>query len=221
MKVFPLSDTELISALVGMVAGDGNIHKQKNSPGVTLRLKHAERQKEYLEFKRDILQNLFPDWEIPIKSFDNSGYPGVKVETHDHPLLRTGYQWFYPHGKKRFSREVLNHLTPIGIAIWYMDDGSLSFKKRDGKVHAREVHLNTYCALEEVEVIRTYFNHAWDLSWTIILNKGLFRLRMGATEAMKFLRIIGPFIVPTMRYKTDLQYKYRAKQLQALGIPSL
>jgi hypothetical protein len=207
MKVLPLVGTELRSAIIGMVAGDAYIWKQKGCSSVSLRIRHAEKQREYLKFKRDILQNLFKKWEVPIQSFNNSGYPGVKIETRDHPRFRIIRKWFYSSGKKWFSRQILNYLTPLGIAIWYMDDGSLSLKKREGKVHGREIHLNTYCSLEEVRIIQAYFKEVWDVSWTIVPNKGLFRLRMGSNEARKLFNIIEPYIVPMMKYKTDLGYK--------------
>src|SRR6266540_1609863 len=89
MKVLPLVGTELRSAIIGMVAGDAHIWKQKECSSVSLRIKHAERQRAYLGYKRDILQNLFKEWEIPIQSFNNSGYSGVKVETRDHPRVST------------------------------------------------------------------------------------------------------------------------------------
>jgi len=206
MKVLPLVGTELRSAIIGMVAGDAGLRKQKGCRSVSLRITHAERQKEYLEYKREILQNLFKGWEIPIRRIDNSGYPGVKLETRNHPKLRAFYKWFYSDGKKRFSRRILNYLTPIGIAIWYMDDGSLSYKKREGRIHGREIHLNTYCSLEEAEVIQAYFKEVWDVSWTVVPNKGLFRLRMGSNEAKRFFTIISPHIIPMMRYKIDFGY---------------
>lgn len=216
MKVLPLVGTELRSAIVGMVAGDAYLRKQKFCRSVSLRIKHAEKQREYLEHKRDILQHLFKAWEIPIKSINNSGYPGVQLETRTHPKLRAIYKWFYSDGKKRFSRRILNYLTPVGIAIWYMDDGSLSYKKRESQIHGREVHLNTYCSLEEARVIQEYFKEAWDVSWTVVQNKGLFRLRMGSHEARKFFTIIAPYVIPTMQYKIDLRYA-KAAQPEAPG----
>ena len=209
MKVLPLVGTELRSAIVGMVAGDAGIRKQKGCRSVSLRITHANRQREYLEYKRDILQNLFKGWEIPLRPINNSGYPGVRLETRNHPKLRAIYKWFYSNGEKRFSRRILNYLTPIGIALWYMDDGSLSYKKREGEIHGREIHLNTYCSLEEAKIIQAYFKEVWDISWTVVLNKGLFRLRMGSNEARKFFTIINPYIIPIMRYKIDLGYVKR------------
>ena len=206
MKVLPLVGTQLRSAIIGMVAGDACIRKQRFCRSVSLRITHSEKQREYLEYKREILQNLFKEWEIPIRPVNSSGYLGVKLETRTHPKLRAIRKWFYSDGRKRFSRRTLEYLTPIGIALWYMDDGSLSYKKREGKVHGREIHLNTYCSLEEARVIQAYFKEVWDVSWTVVPTKGLFRLRMGSNEAIKFFTIINPYIIPSMKYKVDLQY---------------
>jgi hypothetical protein len=207
MKVLPLVGTELRSAIIGMVAGDAGIRKQKDCRSVSLRICHAERQREYLEYKRDILQNLFKAWEIPIKTTNNSGYPGVFLWTRTHPRLRVIHKWFYKSGKKHYSRRILDYLTPLGIALWYMDDGSLSYKKREGKIHGREIHLNTYCSLEEAEIIRTYFDEVWGISWKLVINKSFYRLRMGTNAAEKFFAVIEPYIIPSMKYKLDLKYK--------------
>jgi hypothetical protein len=200
-----------------MVAGDAQIRQQKGCRSASLRIVHSLKQREYLEYKRDILQNLFKSWEIPIRSFNNSGYPGVRLETRNHPRLRTIYKWFYKDGKKVVSRRTLDYLTPLGIAIWYMDDGSLSFKRREGKVHGREVHLNTYCSLEEAKVIQSYFQEVCGVSWTIVPNKGWFRLRMGTAEAKRLFNIIEPYMVPRMRYKIDLKYQGQSTQPLAPG----
>ena len=48
---------------------------------------------------------------------------------------------------------MLNRLNALGIAIWYMDDGGLSQKKRNGVVHANELMLNTGLSKENNQII--------------------------------------------------------------------
>jgi hypothetical protein len=203
--------TELRSAILGMVAGDATIRKNRGSSNVksvSLKIVHSEKQLEYLLFKRDILQKLYRNWEIQIQHFDNSGYSGVRINLRDHKRLRQIYKLFYRNGKKVFNLKALRYLTPIGVAIWYMDDGSLSFKRRKGVVHGREVHLNTYCSKEECEVIAGWFENTWNIRWKLVPNKGHYRLRMGSKEASKLFNLINPYIIPSMAYKTDLKYTY-------------
>ena len=50
----------------------------------------------------------------------------------------------YKPNKRIAQRKLLNRLTPLGLAIWYMDDGGLSQKKRNGVIYANELMLNTW-----------------------------------------------------------------------------
>ena len=96
-------------------------------------------------------------------------------------------------------------LTPQGIAIWYMDDGGLSAKKRDGKIHAYELFLNTHETKETNQIIINYFLEVHDIKFTQVKNKGLYRLRCGTKQARKFIALIEDYVIPSMRYKIDMQ----------------
>jgi hypothetical protein len=89
-----------------------------------------------------------------------------------------------------------------------MDDGSKSFKRRNGRIHAVEVTLNTYLSKEENEVIIGYFKDMWGVNWGLNKSKGRFRLRMGTQEAQKFFDLIRPYIIESMMYKVDLQFDH-------------
>jgi hypothetical protein len=183
------------SAVIGMVLGDGYIHKDGN-----LRITHGVKQKEYLNFKKDILQqNQVPD--LLLKEFCNNGYPGCKVETRVRPMYKLLRKKMYKNGIKIISRQCLDWLDELGLAIWFMDDGSTSAKKRNGKIHSYELTMNTYCSKEENEIAICYFKDVWNIKWGLSKNKGSYRLRTGVREGRKFAEIIKPFFVPCMNYK--------------------
>lgn len=88
--------------------------------------------------------------------------------------------------------EILNHLTPAGIALWLMDDGC----QQIGKYPAMRLALQGYTP-EEREIIRRYFesrygqcnlHKAGNLAFTCEASKNL------CAE-------ISPFVVPALRYK--------------------
>jgi len=56
----------------------------------------------------------------------------------------------------------MNVLWPFG----FQDDGSLSPKRRDGKIHSFELTLNTYLPFDQNEVIQNYFKDHWKINWT-------------------------------------------------------
>lgn len=40
------------------------------------------------------------------------------------PCLNIYREWFYPQGIKIVPTDIADHLTPLGLAHWYMQDGS-------------------------------------------------------------------------------------------------
>jgi hypothetical protein len=185
------------SAVIAMVLGDGHIHRIGN-----LRITHAAKQKEYLDFKKGILQqNQKPD--LKLTEFCNNGYPGCKVETRVRPMYKFLRKKMYKNGTKIVTRQCLDWLDELGLAIWFQDDGSTSAKKRNGKIHSYELTLNTYCSKEEKETMVSYFKDKWDIKWGLSKNKGFYRLRTGVREGRKFAKLIKPFIVPCMNYKIE------------------
>lgn len=63
----------------------------------------------------------------------------------------------YKPNKRIAQRKLLNRLTPLGLAIWYMDDGGLSQKKRNGVIYANELMLNTWLQKDDNQIIIDYF----------------------------------------------------------------
>jgi len=47
-----------------------------------------------------------------------------KISTYSSGNLKWLYDSFYEHGKKRIPDTDIDHLTPLAIAVWIMDDGS-------------------------------------------------------------------------------------------------
>jgi len=195
--------------LIGMILGDATLRVRKDTqyPNTwhnVLSIKHGEKQKEYIEYKANLIHSMFGGKPITVRPINNSGYPGYLIYK-SHKYFRILYKRMYKNGKKTFTSQVLNWLTPEGIAIWYMDDGSLCAKKRNGKIHAYDLYLNTYSTKEENEVIIQYFQDAYDIHFTLSKNKGLYRIRCGTKEARKFIELVKPYIIPSMQYKIDMQ----------------
>lgn len=196
--------------LIGMAIGDGYISSRKskkyNYTQNSISFIHSEKQKEFIEYKAEKLHSIFGGKCPNINFFYNNGYPAYRmIKTHKY--LRIIYKLMYPSGKKYISRKCLEYLTPEAIAIWYMDDGNLAKKKRNGKIHAYELYLNTFVTDEEHDAIISYFKEKWDVSFSKVKNNGGYRLRCGTIEAKKFIKIIERFIIPSMQYKIDISKK--------------
>jgi hypothetical protein len=190
-----------------MVLGTAHL----NTKRYTLEIRHSIRQEVYLRYKAGLLEQLQKSaiQVIPLKYRKNGqnsggGYPGVRIETRKHALYRRLYKLFYsPTDKKRVTHQGLDYLDPRGIAIWYMDNGAVSAKRRQGKIHACELVLNTHFSRLENELIIQYFAEVWGLQFGLNLNKSRWRLRMGTQQARKLADLIAPYVIPAMRYKID------------------
>lgn len=185
--------------LVGMVLGDGCLRKtSKNSS--SLQIKHGCSQRDYIEHKANLLHSILGGKKPAVTPINNNGYAGFVI-TKGCRYMDILRNWIYSNNVKKFNRKVLNLLNEEGIALWYMDDGSLVPKRRNGKIHAYEMYLCTYLTKEENQVIIDYFKEVWGVRFTQTKNKGKYRLRCGTKEFRKFREIVKPYIIPSMQYK--------------------
>lgn len=192
-----LCSKEDMGVLIGTLCGDCGRKANRLYCG------HSIKQKEWFDYKKERFENIFND------KFDTYIYD-VKFNTsvmhfttHTTELTKYLVNLFYPNDKKVICKEALEQLTLEGIAWWYMDDGSMSIKKIDGKPRGAEITLNTYLTAEENQVIIDFFQNQFGITWKLNKSKGKYRLRMGKKEAMKFFPMIEQYIIPSMRYKID------------------
>lgn len=120
---------------------------------------------------------------------------------------------FYPEGKKRVTQKILSALSPLSLALWYMDDGSLTvakncLNKKNKQVYGgRWLTLSTHSFTEkEHKMMQKYFIDKWNIKWHIYKDNYGYYLKCNIGEGMKFFEIIYPYIVPCMFYKIDTKY---------------
>ncbi|NEO33127.1 MAG: DNA endonuclease [Symploca sp. SIO3C6] len=191
------SKVEQRGILVGMLLGAAS------RSNTNFLIKHPGKQEEYILFKKGLLEQITRKPVSIGRSPTKKGYDLLRIEPKLVPLTRVLVKKLYKAGSKTITRKFLNLLTPQGIAIWFMDDGSKSFKKRDGKVHALNLCLNTNIPKPENEIVVAYFQQVWGFKWGLSKGKDSYRLRMGTKEGRKFLAFISPYIHESMLYKVQ------------------
>lgn len=190
------------NALLAVALGDGHVAKNGN-----LILKHSIAQIDYLQWKIDYLHANGIKCSA-IKLIDNSGHPGCSAyigTTRWGKFLRN---FLYKDGYKNiYKRKLLNRLSAIHIAIWYMDDGGLSQKKRNGIVYANELMLNTHTTKENNQILIDYFKEVWDVQFRQYKNRGHYRLSCGTKEARKFIKIVREYMccISSMHHKINIK----------------
>ena len=128
--------------IIAMLLGDGTISNNN-----VFKLSHCIQQKDYLEWKikqlneHGIRNNGLKSY-ISVKGY-NVGKEVVYSQLNIIPFIKTLRRVLYKPFKNIANRKLLNRLDARGIAIWYMDDGALSFRKTNGKTHGLYVRIST------------------------------------------------------------------------------
>lgn len=192
------------SLLIGLLIGDGTI-----SSNYVFKLSHSTEQKEYLEWKIKLLNNL----DIKnngIKTYTSTcGYNVGKEVLYSQmsviPTIKALRRTIYIP-KKTITRRLLNWLTPLEIAIWYMDDGHINVntsKQRSSIQHT--IKIATCVDEKTIEIIIQYFLEVWNIKFRKFPEgKNAFSLASSSEEDYsKFVDLIKPFVkqVPSMLYK--------------------
>ena len=119
MDIHNLISLEFKGAIVGMVLGDASIGRGA--------LKTTSVVEEYARFKWRILSQLtetsFAQYEKSASSFGTK--PIYEVRTRKHPIYEKLAMRFYHNGRKQITEFAMKTITPLGLLIWYLDDGCL------------------------------------------------------------------------------------------------
>ena len=199
------------SILIGLCLGDGYIYQGKIIKKSGLRhcgilVKHGKNQRDYCVFKASLLEKCI-NTPVIVSEFNNSGFIGYRF-SKGHKYFRILRKWIYKDNIKTFSAKLLNKLTPASIALWYMDDGGLSAKKRNGTIYTYEIFLNTGKEKEDNQIIIDYFKNKWNIQFHQVKNNNMYRLRANIREGGKFLKLVLPYIPKCMKYKVTVLEKF-------------
>jgi hypothetical protein len=180
--------------ITGTLLGDGHLETQDSGKTYRLKIEHCDAQSEYLEW----LYQEFKSW-IPSEPYTKvkNGSVYVGLRTYSHKSLQTFGKIFYPQGKKIIPRVIEKLLTPLSLAIWFMDDGSLKSVRHRTYV----IHTLGYDR-DELENVQKVLLKKFDLHTSLHSQKGKYwRLYIQSQSADKFKKLIEPYILPSMRYK--------------------
>lgn len=195
-------DKKSRTALLSVILGDGHLDKSGY-----VSILHCAAQRDYLEWKVKYLRSEGVGCSDLVYK-NNNGFDAYRVYVNTTKWGKCLRKVLYKDGAKNiYNRKLLNRLSPIHIAIWYMDDGGLSQKKRNGVVHANELMINTHTTRENNQILIDYFLEVWGVRFTQVLNRGHYRLRCGTKEARKFIDIVREYVsqVPSMAHKLNIK----------------
>ena len=183
--------------LVGLMLGDGHLETQNNGKTFRLKIGHSNLQAKYVDW----LYEQFKDWVISApqeKQVTTKGkiFVNYWFNTLSHPSFRFYGQQFYRGGRKIVPKMIDKLLTNQGLAIWFMDDGSLKSKEH------KAIILNTQCFSESnINRLQKTLARKWQIESQIRKQKDGNQLLITKDSAIKFAQIIKPCLLPEFGYK--------------------
>lgn len=196
--------SESYQVILGSILGDGNItkwirnEKSRNSNSY-LSIKHSINQKEYLLYKKDLLESSLKCYlqkeRNDISFIDNRKIEGKSIVLNtEHNIIFNNFRnnW-YPNDLKIVNLEIDN-LNELGLAIWYMDDGN---KHSEGGCYFHTENFNEKDCNKLIDVLSNNFN----IQSKIHKVRGLNSLYVSKKEFLKLKDIILPYICNSMNYK--------------------
>jgi len=113
--------------LVGSLLGDGSM-SATSGEAVRFGEGHGEKQAAYTEWKAHLMEPFTSSIRWGIKKEKGRIFRSRIFITHSCPQFRPFYDLFYPAPgrSKVFPSDLPDWMTPFVLAVWYMDDGSVT-----------------------------------------------------------------------------------------------
>jgi recombination protein RecA len=201
-----LSDVQWQVVLGGLM-GDGALSLNQNGFAARFCWGHGRRQTEYGDWKASMFANLSVSRSTNAKS----------AVFHDlQPLVELAElrASVYLGDKKILNEDYLKALTPLALAIWYMDDASFTLRSKGLQARAAggsgraDVCVEAMSADTRVR-LREYLADTWGVAGKLIDRAGKAVLVFPTAETAKLQALIAPFVHPSMAYKLLPRYRGR------------
>ena len=209
----PLSD-RVKEIILGSLLGDMSLKRQKGYRYARLQFRHSEKDKAYFFWKANQLKEIALSKAVSLSGPDGFSKKNGKYRFASKACepLDTLYEYTHKNNKLRIRRRWLNKMTPLSLAVWWCDDGSLV-----GEGSRKGVICTDGFDEKSVKLLVKYLRKVWGVkakaSPVTRERKGVptkyWRIWFSSTEELKkFLRIIIPYIpVKEMLRKVIMLYK--------------
>ncbi len=195
---------DIITMIIGSTLGDTHLEKRKNGIGTRIIFEQKSANVEYLMWfhnylaSRGYCSNKKPKLKIRIRQ-EGKVYYQYRINSYTFSSFNWIHEMFYKLIDNKYKKIVpLNigdYLTPLALAIWFMDDGSSL---------NRGVRIATNCfTLEEVNLLCNVLKLKYNI---IATPKKCGRnnnhiIYIHAKSMKLFINIIKPYLLPSLYYK--------------------
>ncbi|OGZ75336.1 MAG: hypothetical protein A3G45_01015 [Candidatus Staskawiczbacteria bacterium RIFCSPLOWO2_12_FULL_37_15] len=210
--IIPLTEKQK-AIIVGNVLGDGGIYGYRYnqiSGSSQFYIKQCEKYKDYVFWLFNEMKNICPSapkfrndyrqWYFYSKYLDN---------------LTEIRKTFYVNKKKIVPKNIKEWLTsPLSLAVWYMDDGSLDFRPKDHYNFA--FSTNAFSAEENyllLDALKENFGISATVQTPLSRGKRYPEIYIGVAGRDKFLPLVKPYVLDCFSHKIPPFYSLTPQRL--------
>ncbi len=188
--------------LVGTLLGDGHLETQNHGKTYRVKIEHSFAQKEYVDW----LYTHFKTWvetaprmrmrKVKFERQRETEYAQYGFQTLCSGSFRFFAHQFYNSGVKVVPKQIRRWLSPLALAVWFMDDGSIK-----SKTH-RTILLNTQgFSIKDMERLQKALQEQWGIHTTLRKQGAGSQIYVGSESIGVFIALIQPHILPSLQYK--------------------
>jgi recombination protein RecA len=185
--------------VLGGLMGDSALSRNANGYAARLRFGHGAKQVRYADWKASLFANL-----TVCRSTNEQGAVFHDVQ----PLAELAElrEAVYIGGKKVLSWDYLKRLTPLSLAVWYMDDASFRLRSQGVQERTRGGSGRAEIVVEAMEPssrtrLAEYLRDEWGIDSKLFERAGKAVLQFPTAETDKLQALIAPYVHPSMEYK--------------------
>ena len=198
---------EIKQLILGSLLGDASINANDKDGGYRcVHFSQSDKQIAYFNYKK----NLLGKYALGERT-RTSGYGSLMHEMHTTTNLELNKflnEHCMKNRKKFVTQEWCNELDPMGLAFWYMDDGSIS--NRDNDRCGCRIYISTNgFSLQENETLANMLRDRFGIEATIgdkETYKG-YTLILDVKNTERFCSLIAPYVCDSMKYKLPKKYQ--------------
>jgi recombination protein RecA len=193
-----------VQVILGALMGDGSLSKpiRTDDASARFRMGHGAKQAAYLDWKVSLLAN------IPHANTANAKGAVFADFMPMAELAELREAVYFGDGKKHLTWEYLKSLTPLALAVWYMDDGCFTVRSKGvqertaGGTGRIEICVEAMSPGSRDRLARYLADtHGLAVKLTSRGARQVSVLQFTTAASEKFQKIVAPYIHPSMDYK--------------------
>ncbi len=189
--------------ILGSVMGDGKLSPDASCrTGVRFRMGHGARQADYLDWKVSLLGNL------GCSRSENTGGARFADFTPLPELDELHQVVYFGDGKKHITWEHLKQLTPLALAVWYLDDGCFTPRSEgvqertpggSGRIEICVESMSEGSRDRLLDYLRD--THGLDVKLRLSGERQIAVLQFSTDSSARFQEKIAPYVPESMEHK--------------------